>query len=130
MCKYEPTVDIYVSPSPLLALMSVYYVNHIKHKGYIMSILESITPTFIKEFNDGIQSTLIDPLNIMVTNLDKENKAIADSLLAGGVTPEQIKHFVDVSRAQLDPYLDEQALRASIRAEILAEQEPTPTVKK
>ena len=94
-----------------------------------MSILESITPRFIEDFNNGIQSTLIDPLNIMVTNLDDQNKAIADSLLAGGVTPEQIQHFVDVSRAQLDPYLESQALRASIRAEILAEQKPTPKGK-
>ena len=87
-----------------------------------MSTLAKITPTFIKEFNDGVQRTFLDPLNITVTDLDEQNKAMADSLLAGGVTAAQIQHFVDVSRAQLDPYLEEQELRASIRAEIIAEQ--------
>ena len=86
-----------------------------------MSFLDDITPTAIKKINDSIQSTFIDPLNITVTNLDDQNKSIATHLLSEGITVEQIKHFVDCSRAQLDPFLEEQALRASIRKEIEAE---------
>jgi len=94
-----------------------------------MSLSERITPDFIKEFNDSVQRTLIDPLNITTTDLDDQNKAIADSLMAGGVTIEQIQHFVDVSRAQLDPYLESKRLRQEIRAEILAEQKEAASVK-
>ena len=86
-----------------------------------MSFLDDITPAAIKKINDSIQSTFIDPLNITVTNLDDQNKSIAQHLLSEGITVEQIKHFVDVSRAQLDPFLEEQNLRASIRKEIEAE---------
>ncbi len=86
-----------------------------------MSFLDDITPAAIKKLNDSIQSTFIDPLNITVTNLDDQNKAITLHLLNEGITVEQIKHFVDCSRAQLDPFLEEQALRASIRKEIETE---------
>ena len=59
-----------------------------------------------KKIVDGIQE-VIDPLNPMVSNLDShKNKEIAKGLLNSGFSIEDITQFVDVSRSQLDPYLE------------------------
>ena len=64
------------------------------------------------QFIDGVKQTvtgvseMINGMNPMVTTMDETNEAIASVLLDKGFTPEQIKHFVDVSTAQLDEWLD------------------------
>ena len=89
------------------------------------TFLDKITPDVIREFNNGIQKTFIDPINITVTDLDDTNKGIASHLLEEGITPEQIIHFVDVSKAQLEPYLadktKEKEIEARLRKKIEAE---------
>ena len=70
-----------------------------------MSFLDKITPDGVKQTINGLQS-LTDFANPMVTNLTDDNKKIAQHLLKAGITVQQITDFVDVSRAQLDPYLE------------------------
>jgi len=70
-----------------------------------MSFLSKITPDGVTKINDGIQS-LLDPVNPFITDLDDKNKAIASHLLAEGISKEEIQNFVDVSRPQLDAFLD------------------------
>ncbi len=56
----------------------------------VMEIVASVSPT--------------------VSNLDNHrNKEIAKGLLASGFSVEDIQQFVDVSRVQLDPYLEVEA---------------------
>jgi len=93
------------------------------------TLLSKITPDVVKSFNDDIQRTFLDPLNPTLTDLDEQNKNITDHLLSEGITPEQIQHYVDVSRAQLDPYLEEMATKARMRAEIIAELEADKKAK-
>ncbi len=89
-----------------------------------MSFLSKITPDALTEFNDGVQR-MLDPINPLVTNLTDKNKAIAELLFNAGVTAEEIGDFVDVSKAQLNPYMEELALKAKIKAELLEEMKTT-----
>lgn len=58
---------------------------------------------------DGVQEVL-DPINPMTSNMDKHrNKEIAIGLLQSGFSVEDIQQFVDVSRVQLDDFLEIEA---------------------
>ena len=77
-----------------------------------------------KKIADGLQG-IVDPINIMVTNLDKgKNKEIADLLIDKGFTVEEVQDFADVSRPQLDPYILKRRVRFEVMAEIAAEATP------
>ena len=73
-----------------------------------MSFLDSITPEGVKKINDGVQA-MLDPINPFITDLTETNKQIASHLLETGITVQQIQDFVDISRTQLDPYLELEA---------------------
>ena len=62
-----------------------------------------------KQIVDGVQQVL-DPINPMTSAMDKHrNQEIAIGLLTSGFSVEDIQQFVDVSRAQLDPFLEIEA---------------------
>jgi len=90
-----------------------------------MSFLKSITPDGVTQALNGLQS-MTDFVNPMVTDLTPDNKKIAQHLLNQGITVQEIKDFVDVSRAQLDPFLDVEA-EVRKRMEAMKVSEPTST---
>jgi len=71
---------------------------------------------------DGLQE-IIAPINPLVSNLENHrSKEIAKGLLASGFSIEDIQQFADVSRTQLDPFLE---LEAEVQKR-LAEATKTP----
>ncbi len=79
-----------------------------------------------KKIVDGIQE-VVDPINPMVSSMDKhKNTEIAAGLLASGFTVEEIQQFVDVSRPQLDKFLE---LEAAVLMRMQAKQQAEPTTK-
>ncbi len=80
-----------------------------------------------KKIVDGVQEVL-DPINPMVSSMDKHrNTEIATGLLASGFSKEDIQQFVDVSRAQLDPFLD---LEVAVQKRLEAAKKQTETKTK
>lgn len=51
-------------------------------------------------------STMTEDVNPLITNMTDKNKEIASGLLQVGYTVEQIQDFVDVSRNQLDEFIE------------------------
>lgn len=58
-----------------------------------------------KKVAEGL-TEIIEPLNPMVTNMTEKNKEIATGLLQSGFSVKQIQEFVDVSRTQLDEFIE------------------------
>jgi len=74
-----------------------------------------------KKIADGVQE-IFEPINPMVTDMDEKNKAIATAMLEEGISVKDIQHFVDVSRAQLDAFLE-------VEAKVIARVKATEAVK-
>lgn len=66
---------------------------------------------------DGL-TEIVEPINPMVTNMTPKNKEIAAGLLASGFSVKEVQDFVDVSRSQLDSFIE-------IEAEVLKRQAET-----
>ena len=82
-----------------------------------------------KKVVDGVQE-IVDPINPMVSNLDNhKSKEIARGLLLSGFTVEEIQQFVDVSRSQLDPFLELEDEVNKRMAEAKEKMKPTPKAK-
>ena len=82
------------------------------------SFLDSITPDGVTDIINGVQklgNTVT--FGAFATDLDEQNKSIANHLLSEGITAEQIQHFVDVSRVELDPYLEQRTQFLAWKAE-------------
>ena len=61
-----------------------------------------------KKIVEGVND-IVEPLNPLVTNMTDINKQIASGLLESGFSVKQIQDFVDVSRNQLDDYIELEA---------------------
>ena len=76
---------------------------------------------------DGLQE-VVAPINPMVSDIEKHrSKEIARGLLASGFSIEDIQQFADVSRVQLDQFLEievevQKRLKAATKT---VETEPT-----
>ena len=70
----------------------------------------------IKKVTTGL-TELTEVINPLITNLTDKNKAIAVTLLDNGFTVKEIQDFVDVSRAQLDEWIQ---IESEVRARIAA----------
>ena len=62
-----------------------------------------------KKIVEGVND-IIEPLNPMVTDMTDANKTIAKGLLDSGFSVKQIQDFVDVSRNQLDEFIEVEVL--------------------
>ena len=81
-----------------------------------------------KKIVDGVQEVL-DPINPMTSGMDKHrNEEIAIGLLGSGFSVEDIQQFVDVSRVQLDSFLEVEAkvMQRMAKAELDKEAPKAP----
>ena len=62
----------------------------------------------LKKIAEGVND-IVEPLNPLVTNMTPKNKEIATSLLDNGFSVKEVQDFVDVSRNQLDDYIELEA---------------------
>ena len=74
-------------------------------------------------------SQVIEGVNPGITTMDEQNRTIASSLLASGLTIEQIQDFVDVSRIQLDKFLEVEVEVQKRMAEAKAVMSKAPGAK-
>jgi len=70
-----------------------------------MSVLSNIIPDGFKKIAEGI-SDIGESLNPLVSDMTADNREIALSLMELGYSNQQIQTFVDVSRNQLDEFLE------------------------
>ena len=76
----------------------------------------------IKKINDGIQE-MLDPVNPFTSDINKyRTKEGLKLLVKAGFSKDDIKQLIDVSRAQADPFIDEEIMREEIRKEIVEEK--------
>ncbi len=59
----------------------------------------------LKKIVNGV-TEIVEPVNFLVTNLTPKNKEVAICLLEAGFTVKEIQDFVDVSRTQLDEFIE------------------------
>ena len=59
----------------------------------------------LKKIAEGVKE-ISEPINPFITDMTDKNKEIATNLLSAGYSVKDVQNFVDVSRTQLDDFLE------------------------